>query len=207
MPHEGRGCRMDRTGDKLSPMKPPERDSIRYTPLFCEENIWWLARSMVDQGVDSHDLKVLFLSNAWQSIVLAHQRAAEPGRLVIWDYHVVLQARLNGVDYIFDPDTRLGFPERLASYLQQSFPIQAELPERMRTWVRIVPAASYLGHFRSDRRHMLGRIPLSAYPDYAIILPSVGARCIDLGEYRDMHRALADGSVVKPVDALMVLDG
>jgi hypothetical protein len=187
-------------------MELPERDRIRYTPLFCEENIWWLARSMVDQGFDPDDLKVLFLSNAWQSVVLAKQRAAALGRLVIWDYHVVLQARLDGDEFIFDPDSRLGFPEPLAGYLRQTFPVQAELPERMRTWVRSIPAASYLGHFRSDRRHMLGRIPLSAYPDYAIILPPVGARCIDLGEYRDMHKALADGSIVQPVDALTAPD-
>lgn len=183
-------------------MQFPQRDRIRYTPLFCEENIWWLARSMLDKGFDPAGLRVLYLSNAWQSILLANQRAAAQGRLVIWDYHVVLQARLDHIEYMFDPDTRLDFPEPLANYLRQTFPAQAELPARMRTWVRSIPAASYLGHFRSDRRHMLGRVPLSAYPDYPIIMPPVGARCIDLSDYRDMHKALADGSVVQPVDAL-----
>jgi protein N-terminal glutamine amidohydrolase len=189
-------------GDKLSPMQFPERDRIRYTPLFCEENIWWLARSMLEEGVDPADLSVLYLSNARQSILLANQSAAAEGRLVIWDYHVVLRARLEDVEYIFDPDTRLDFPEPLASYLSQTFPTQAELPEGMRTWVRSIPAASYLSHFRSDRRHMLGKVPLSAYPDYPIIMPPVGARCIDLSEYCDLQKALADGSVVQPVDAL-----
>ncbi|MEN8757265.1 MAG: hypothetical protein ABF303_02265, partial [Desulfobacterales bacterium] len=61
---------------------------------------------MIDEGFDPAGLRVLYLSNAWRSILLANQRAAAQGRLVIWDYHVVLQARLDHIEYIFDPDTR-----------------------------------------------------------------------------------------------------
>ena len=189
-------------GAKLLPMEFPTRDSIRYTPLFCEENIWWLAHMMVDRGQNPDDLTVMFLSNAAQRILLACQRAAGDG-CTIWDYHVVLQARLDGRDWIMDPDTRLDFPAPRARYLAQTFPDQAGLPEHLRTWVRRVPAAGYLAHFRSDRGHMSGRIPASAFPDYPIIAPPDGVRCIDLGDYRDMRKALADGSDVLPVDALI----
>ena len=192
---------------KLLLMTFPARDSIRYTPLFCEENIWWLVHAMVDRGLDPDDLTVMFLSNPGQGILLACQRAADPGDCVIWDYHVVLEARLQGRDWIFDPATRLGFPAPRDDYLARTFPDQATLPEPLRTWVRRVPAAAYLAHFRSDRGHMRGRIPASAFPDYPIIAPPDGVRHIDLSDYRDMRKALADGSDVLPAEALIAPGG
>lgn len=183
-------------------MKPYRRDAFRYTPLFCEENIWWLAHDLAADGIDTERLKVLFFSNPWQSIVVCNQRHAEPGRAVAWDYHVVLQAELEDGPWIFDLDTRLPFPARRADYLTGTFPVQTALPERYRTQVRLVPAAGYLAHFYSDRSHMAGRIPDRAFPDYPIIQPAPGVRPIVLADYRDMRKALPDGSEVVPVDAL-----
>ncbi len=121
------------------------RDTLRYTPLFCEENIWWLARTLVDRGVDPGTLQVWFLTNHARSIVLLEQRAGK-GRALAWDYHVVLQASAGDGQWIFDFDSRLGFPVPIAEYLRRGFPRQAALPMRFRTWVRRVPAADYLVH-------------------------------------------------------------
>ena len=183
-------------------MKPYRRDAFRYTALFCEENIWHLAHDLIEQGIDASRLRVLFFSNPWESIVLFNQRHAEPGEPAAWDYHVVLQAELDGEDWIFDLDTRLPFPMPRDAYLAGTFPPQAALPARYRTQVRAIPAASYLAHFYSDRSHMIGHIPANAFPDYPIIQPTPGTAAIPLGDYRDMHKTLPDGSSVLTLDAL-----
>lgn len=183
-------------------MKTISRDACRYTALFCEENIWWLARSLVDAGMAAARLKVLLFSNPWQSIVLLNQRQADAGEPLCWDYHVVLQVDRDHEAWIFDLDTRLPFPVPCATYLSRTFPPSPALPERYRTQVRIIPAASYLAHFYSDRGHMIGRIPAEAFPDYPIIQPPAGVARISLGEYRDLHKTLGDGSVVVSLDAL-----
>jgi hypothetical protein len=178
------------------------RDKTPYTPLFCEENIWWLARNLLaDKGVAAERLRVLVMSNPAHSIVLFSQRSAELGQPVCWDYHVVLHAELDGATWIFDPDSRLPCPTPCMRYVAETFPEQAALPERFRTQVRVVPATSYLAHFHSDRHHMLGQIPPQDFPDYPVITPAAGVAAIDLSEYRDMSRVLPDGSQVLPVAA------
>lgn len=183
-------------------MKPLVRDAFRYTPFFCEENIWWLARGLVDDGMDPDLLSVLLFSNPGRSIVLLKQRAAHSGAPVVWDYHVVLQARLHDAYWVLDFDTRLLFPMQRDSYLEHTFPEQAELPPHLRTWVRSIPAAAYLRHFYSDRSHMLGKLPASAFPDYPIILPPPAVQAIALSDYWDMHKPLADGSRVMAIEEL-----
>lgn len=184
-------------------MKPFQREAARYTPFFCEENIWWLAKSLLADGVDADLLKVVVFSNPLASILLFNQRAAAEGGPIIWDYHVVLQARIEDSDWIFDPDSRLSFPEHRETYLLHTFPRQSTLPERYRAWARIIPADSYLKHFYSDRTHMIGQIPASEFPDYPIIQPAAGLDRIPLSEYWDMHKSLPDGSRITAVDSLM----
>ncbi len=180
-----------------------KRESCPYTAFFCEENVWRLTRELVDKGTDADTLQVLLFSNPSQSILLFSQRAAPPGRPVVWDYNVVLRARHSGNDVILDPDTRLDFPTPTSSYLRDTFPDQGRLPVRLRTLVRSIPAASYLAHFYSDRSHMQGQLPRSAFPDYPIIQPDAGVAPIDLAAYRDPQRALSDGSRVTAIDALI----
>jgi hypothetical protein len=183
-------------------MKHYDRKTFRYTPFFCEENVWWLVRSLLANGLRAERLQVLLFSNRMQSILLTNQRRGDDGRPVIWDYHVVLRARIDAQDWVFDLDTRLAFPAALDAYLSGTFPVQSLLPERYRTWVRSIAAISYLAHFYSDRSHMLGRLPISAFPDYPIIQPDDAANRIPLSEYRDMRRPLVDGGQAMPVESL-----
>ena len=182
-------------------MQTFQREACRYAPYFCEENIWWLAKSLLDSGTDAAHMTVLLFTNPTQSVALLNQRAAPQGRLITWDYHVVLQARLHDGMYIFDFDTRLSFPSPSEDYLRHTFPPQTTLPDRYRAWVRSIPAATYLHRFSSDRSHMTGVIPQSEFPDYPPIL-APKTEAIDLSAYRDLEASLDDGSEVKRLSTL-----
>ena len=183
-------------------MRSLQREHYPYTPLFCEENIWWLARSLLEEGLDATQMQVLFFSNADMQVVLMNQRAAGEGQLIIWDYHVVLRVNLDDSDWIMDFDTRLPFMTPLETYLQGTFPDQDELPEQYRAWVRSIPAKSYLEYFYSDRSHMKGRIPESAFPDWAIIQPDGKQERIALSDYWNMETSLDDGSYTYPLTSV-----
>lgn len=178
------------------------RDQFRYTAYFCEENVWWAAKELIDRGFDVTHMQVLLFTNPSQSVLLFNQLAAEDGHPVAWDYHMVLRAQIDASVLIFDLDSRLDFPTPLHDYLQNTFPDQAELPEQLRAWARVIPAQSYLAHFYSDRSHMLGRLPISEFPDYPIIRPAQGVDAISLDTYRDLHVTLSDGSTVMTLAAL-----
>lgn len=178
------------------------RENHRYTAYFCEENIWWLARDLESGGVDVSRMNVLFISNPAQSVVLFNQCMARQGDPLAWDYHVVLQARIDNANWILDFDTCLDFASPQSDYLANTFPLQEDLPPQYRAWARIVPAASFLRRFHSDRSHMFGKVPESEFPDYPAICPPAGVKPIDLGRYRDMTTLLDDGSVVQPLAAL-----
>lgn len=179
-----------------------EREDFRYTALFCEENIWWLAHDLVARGLPVANLQVLLFSNPAQSILMLNQRAAPSGRPIAWDYHVVLKGLADNGRWVFDFDTRLPFPVGFADYLRQSFPEQSLLPDAYRATVRVIPAAAFLSRFSSDRRHMQGRVPASAFPDYPIIEAADGASPITLAAYRDMQKDVGDGSRILPLEAL-----
>jgi hypothetical protein len=182
-------------------MQAFRREAFRYTAYFCEENIWWAARDLVDAGCDPARMQVLLFTNPAQSVMLLNQRAAPPGAPIAWDYHVVLQAEIEGVVQIVDLDSRLDVPVPLADYMHNTFPRQSTLPQRYRTWVRVIPALSYLQHLYSDRSHMRGLLPASEFPDYPIIRPPEGVQAIGLDAYRDLRRCLQDGSEVLPLSA------
>lgn len=179
------------------------RAGFRYTPLFCEENIWWLARDMVDRGVAVGNLEVLLFSNPAQSVLMLNQQAAPPGRPVAWDYHVVLRAVLGDRLAVLDFDTRLGFPFGYRDYLARSFPQQVLLPEDYRAWVRAVPAADFLQRFASDRSHMRGRVPGAAFPGYPAIAPAAGAPRTTLAQYRDIRTTGPGTGRVMPLQLLL----
>jgi hypothetical protein len=179
------------------------RNDFRYTALFCEENIWWLAHDLVAEGRPPGNLQVLLFSNPSQSILMLNQRAAPAGQPIAWDYHVVLKALLEDVQWLFDFDTRLAFPLTFADYLRRSFPAQDLLPAEYRTWVRMIPASAYLERFSSDRSHMRGRVPASAFPDYPPIQATGGASAITLADYCDMQGDPGDGSRVLSLQALV----
>lgn len=161
-----------------------------YTPLFCEENIWQLARALVTAGVDPATLQVLFISNQDKQVALFHQRNGGALGHVVWDYHVILRRHDGEGDRIYDFDSQLPFPCPSRDYLEATFGRQRELPAGLRATLRVIPAAEYLRRFYSDRSHMQGVVPPPAFPPWAAITPP-GAGVTRLDEYWDMGQALA----------------
>lgn len=180
------------------------RGSTPYTAFFCEENIWWLASRLVEQGTPSTSMHVLFFSNKNESALMLNQASALPGQSLTWDYHVVLLARERSGHWIFDPDSRLPFPTPASKYINESFPQQDRLSHVYRTIVRIIPAASYCERFYSDRSHMRDLLPAQSFPDYPIIKPAQHANPITLAQYRDFDRHNDDGSRIVPLSELDV---
>lgn len=181
-------------------MFPMQRSDFRYTALFCEENVWWLAHELAARGIPLGHLHVLLISNRWESVVLREQRAAPPGRPMAWDYHVVLAFAADDADWILDLDTRLAFPCVAATYFDMTFPPQQQLPERYRARVRTIPAAAYLEHFHSDRAHMRGRIAAGAFPAWPIITPRDGVAPLTLASCRDIDRPLGPEDRVQTLE-------
>ena len=198
---DGLGPKQPR-GVILQPMIELHRDAFPYNAYFCEENIWWLAKSLADAGLDTARMRVLLFTNPSQTTLLFNQREAPPGAPVVWDYHVVLQAMIDSEAKVLDFDTRLDFPSAYEDYLLRTFTPQSSLPEEYRAWARVIPAESYLRHFYSDRSHMLGRLPPSEFPDYPIIQPEAGVKAIALQEYRDLRATIGDGSTVQRLSDL-----
>lgn len=176
-----------------------KRSDCSYTAFFCEENIWQLTHMLIERGWAADDLRVLFFSNPMQSVLLSNQRAAHAGHDVVWDYHVVLRAWRDNDDNILDPDTCLSFPTRTINYLHKTFRGDQNIHPGLRTLVREIPADAYIAQFVSDRSHMVGVLPSSAFPRYPAIAPLPGTSAIDLAQYRDMTAVLDDGSIVMPV--------
>jgi hypothetical protein len=166
-----------------------------YTPLFCEENIWQLARQMLDDGGDPDTLWVLFFSNPRQTVLMLNQYRAGPQGYIAWDYHVVLQAG----DLLYDLDTILPFPVNAVRYFSESFPVQSALDESYRGWVRRIPASSFVERFYSDRSHMQDSVAKSEYPSWPAITPA-NPDAIALKDYWNMHKVLDDGSRVMRVE-------
>lgn len=171
----------------------------RYTANFCEENVWWLVKSLVSAGIAPERQRVLFFSNALRQVLLLQQAAAPPGQVLAWDYHVVLQVADDQGDWILDLDSRLPFPVPAQMYWTLTFPGQAQLPAMLRAAVRGVSAAAYLRHFHSDRSHMVGQVAPDAFPDYPVIAPAPGVKRITLAEYLDMDRQPADSDDWRPL--------
>ena len=180
-----------------------QREIFRYTPLFCEENIWWLAHDLVEKGAGRETLDVVFFINPSASVLLFHQRTAKPDAPLVWDYHVVLRAKPAGGDVIYDFDTRLPFPASTTHYMAATFGDQTSLPTHFRTWARAIPADHYLAHFYSDRSHMIGQIPTSAFPDYPIIQPDDSVSRTSLHACRDTRSTDHTLKLAVPVGELL----
>jgi protein N-terminal glutamine amidohydrolase len=126
----------------------PAPADLRYHPYFCEENAWWLCAEPA-LGAGPH--RVLFVLGRAGFCPVAAQRAAPPGQLCWWDYHVVV---LDGSGRIWDLDTRLGLPVPALTWLDGSFPLLVRLPADVQPLFRVIPAADYRASFASDRSHM-----------------------------------------------------
>ncbi len=173
-----------------------------YTPLFCEENIWQLARQFVDEGVDVATLQVIFISNPLRQVVLFNQRNGADLGHVVWDYHVVLRRRDAEGDRIYDLDTQLPFPCDTRDYLEATFGLQAELQPDYRALLRLVPAADYLQNVYSDRGHMRGVVAQEQFPPWPPITP-LHDGAVRLESYWEMQGDTLRGSRVMSVDEFL----
>ena len=132
--------------------------SLRYTPYFCEENVWHLCAEPRFEGRDG---RVAFISNPRRTCAFWCQRAApSPWQPVIWDYHVIYLVRLAFGWEVWDLDSTLEVPTSAGTYLEATF--GAKLPERPQTdelspLFRVLEAAVYREQFSSDRGHMRGQ--------------------------------------------------
>lgn len=180
-----------------------EKSHYIYTPYFCEENIWHLANSLVNEGINEKALSVLFLSNQARQIVLYQQRNALSSQAIIWDYHVILQQTITPCQHddteslIYDFDTILPFPVKKTVYFDLSFPSPERLLPQFHMLIRTIPAVEYLAYFSSDRSHMKGLLAEDHFPNYPCIKAGSREKSITLQEYLNMNKQLPDNSYVQ----------
>ncbi|WP_372371428.1 hypothetical protein [Candidatus Uabimicrobium sp. HlEnr_7] len=138
----------------------------KYQPFFCEENIWWLGKSLQVKGLSLEKQYALFFSNDKQQIPLFFQDQGEG--LVVWDYHVVLYYK-DEISMIFDFNTLLPFPCNAQHYCAYTFP--KKLPKEHQIYTRQIPMKDYHQKFYSDRSHMLDKNqkPLQPFPNWPAI--------------------------------------
>lgn len=168
---------------KTSTIFPPKAQ-CDYTAFFCEENIWWLGRRLVDAGWPLGAGTVWLISNQRREVPLLKQRRDEHG-VVLWDYHVVLQWRDEADHWILDFDSALPWPCPLEHYLMASFPARETLHQEWWIKIRRVPLSDYLSRLHSDRGHMRDAQgnPVCPFPPTPPIVAEPG---VPLWHYLDM---------------------
>ncbi|TSK31442.1 Protein N-terminal glutamine amidohydrolase [Bagarius yarrelli] len=113
---------------------------------------------------------VVFISNENKTIPIWRQKSSRGNEPVIWDYHVVLlHMNPQGQSFVYDLDTALPFPCLFDVYSREAFRSDDLLKPEFRRKMRVIPAATYLKKFASDRSHMKNpngtwRMPPPPYP-------------------------------------------
>ncbi len=160
--------------------------NYRYTPYYCEENIYLLAEQFL-AGSIGEPLHVLFITNAARTCALLHQKAASTGKPVVWDYHVILLSGSGPAARIWDFDTRLDFPCPAIDYLARTFP--ADAPTEYQPLFRSIPAVAYMQGFSSDRRHMRAADGswLKPPPAWPCLRGNSAASPHELGDILNLH--------------------
>lgn len=140
---------------------PLSRSEYLYTPFYCEENVYMLAKRLAETGAaDVADLTAVFISNPTRSVPLWRQKAGKGHEgLVVWDYHVILvQSRPGGEAVVWDLDSLLPFPTLLQVYWREGLCNGLASPVRLRPpyprLYRLVSMRTLLRCFASDRSHM-----------------------------------------------------
>jgi protein N-terminal glutamine amidohydrolase len=145
-------------------MPETNQSCYKYTALFCEENIWHLADSLIKQGVKDSELNIVFISNPKQQVAIFNQKSGHGNHPVIWDYHVVLLRKTTNNYCIYDFDTKLAFETNAEQYLNLSFPKEKNVALPYQAQFRFIETQVFLNEFSSDRSHMLGIIDIDKFP-------------------------------------------
>ena len=125
---------------------------FRYTPFYCEENIWHLAQEKCFRGREAF---VVIISGEGDYRRLWFQSLAESRESpVFWDYHVLLLVFDNGW-HVWDLDTTLGLPVTAETYLQRTFLNSGIDLKNCDVMLRLIASESYVRSFSSDRSHMI----------------------------------------------------
>lgn len=156
---------------------------MKYTPCYCEENIWnffdalrqlfpanyvaindfrdHLLRNFcilldMNEDFEISSCYVIFISNVEKSVPIWHQKSSPHyNRPVVWDYHVIAAVKtVDSRTLIFDFDTRLSFPSLAKDYISQCLIAADSLDSRYHHRYRIVASTDYLKFLASDRSHM-----------------------------------------------------
>ncbi|KAJ6747475.1 hypothetical protein OIU74_029855 [Salix koriyanagi] len=175
-------------------MSTLEVSQFTHTPLYCEENVYFLLKKLCKDGVadaDGSDLFVVFISNDMKQIPLWHQKAStRADGIILWDYHAICiqRKREGGSHLVWDLDSSLPFPSPLASYVSETIRPSFQLFSEYRRSFRIVHAPIFLRFFASDRRHM--KDPDGNWtaqpPAYEPIVAEDGT-VHNLNEYMEIH--------------------
>ena len=142
---------------------------FRYTPRYCEENIWHLAG---DPRLGDGELLVALITGEGPYRPFWFQRCMDDPRVPVWwDYHVILLQRQD-VWQVWDLDSTLELPVAANAYLAKTFLNSVIGAGDTDVVLRLVPADYYVEHFSSDRAHM--RLPsgewLAEPPTWPMIL-------------------------------------
>ncbi|KAK7791700.1 hypothetical protein R5R35_008714 [Gryllus longicercus] len=201
--HSNKLQRQD-TGVVTSSTKKPllnlfaNRSDCKYTPCYCEENVWKLCSEVRDrQPAELPSCYVVFVSNDKRTVPLWRQRAGkEEEKLVIWDYHVLFLYAPDDRCLVYDLDSELPFPTHFHKYVTETFRTDHILKSDYFRYFRVFPASVYLQHFSSDRRHM--KRPDGSWikppPDYLPITTSASPH--NLEEFINMDPTKGHGEVM-----------
>ncbi len=173
-------------------MSQINRSDFIYTALFCEENIWHLADSLIRQGVNHSDLNVVFISNKKQQVAIFDQQSASNILPVIWDYHVVLLRKTEAGYFIYDFDTKAELGIAVKQYIELSFPHNKNIPAPYQAQFRLIDSHTYINQFSSDRSHMLGIIKTDKFPAYPTIQVKENQPAIFLKQLINVNTPLTD---------------
>ncbi|KAF9069823.1 N-terminal glutamine amidase-domain-containing protein [Rhodocollybia butyracea] len=174
---------------RVNSSPPPLPENSMYTSHWCEENVYLLMESFTQDSSISElwEPYTVFISNHAKSVALLNQKISkELGSPVVWDYHAIAVLRprkqpSSEHSWVYDFDTQLEIPATWDSYFDRTF---STVPDTYQSIFRVVPAATLLDHFASDRSHMLNTTGSDAVPDPTIIPPYPNLRgkfCVENG--------------------------
>ncbi|XP_015523415.1 protein N-terminal glutamine amidohydrolase [Neodiprion pinetum] len=139
----------------LVPLFTKASDCV-HTSCYCEENVWKLCQDVATRhGPELQHCYVAFISNPGRSVPLWRQKAGkDEDQLVLWDYHAILIYAPDDRAVVYDLDSALPFPTHFWKYATETFRSDEALRSEYHRRFRLVPAATYLQHFASNRQHM-----------------------------------------------------
>ena len=127
------------------------RRDFRYTPFYCEENIWHLAQEECFRGREAF-VSIISGKGIYRRLWFQSQ-AEDHESPIYWDYHVVLLV-YDGGWRAWDLDTTLGLPVPAHIYFQKTFLNSGINLENCDVILRLIDSGNYVRSFSSDHSHM-----------------------------------------------------